>query len=191
MSNLTFDLDFDLDKEVQLWCRAVHRFGWNRQARIAELADHLHCEIERLQSEGLSRQAAFRAAAEQLGDVGQLQSEHIKNVPLLSLFFTQVEQVAFATLKSGEKPMTPKRAATYNIVISLVFAAAITLASYLIADTQYEGHAQTVTYLLIAIWFVPFTWLSAAGNGKSIPDSIKCDWALIKRKFSRLGKPGV
>ncbi|MEZ4726918.1 MAG: permease prefix domain 1-containing protein [Caldilineaceae bacterium] len=180
------DLKFELDKEVQIWCRAVHRFGWNRQARIAELADHLYCEIEQLQAAGLSAEVAFRTATEQLGDVAQLQSEHIKNATLLSLLYTQAEQFAFATLKSGDRPMTPKRAALYNILVSLFFAAAIILASYLIADTQYEHHAQTVTYLLIALWFVPFTWLSAAEKDKSIGDSIKCDWALIKRKFSRL-----
>lgn len=185
MSNLELDLDFDLEKEVQVWCRAVHRFGWNRQARIAELADHLCCEIERLQATGMSAEAAFRAATEQLGTVAALQSEHMKNATLLSLFYTQAEQFAYTTLRPGGKPMTPKRAALYNILVSLFFATAIILASYLIADTQYENHAQTVTHLLIALWFVPFIWLSAAGNDKSIADLTKYDWALIKRKFSQ------
>ncbi len=185
MSNLEFDQDFDLDREVTAWCRAVHPYGWNRRARREELADHLYCEIERLQAAGLSQQAAFRAATTQLGEVAELQSEHTKNATLLSLFYTQVEQFAFATLKSGEQPMTPQRAATYNIVISLFFAAAILLASYLMVNTQYEEYAQTVTYLLIALWFVPFTWLSAAKNDKSMADAMKCDWALIKRTISR------
>lgn len=179
-------LDFNLDREVQAWCRSVHAYGWGRQARRAELADHLYCEIDRLQATGLSAQAAFRTATEQLGDVAALQSEHTKNATLLSLFYTQAEQFAYATLQPGGKPMTPKRAALYTILVSLFFAATIVLASYLIADTQYEHHAQTVTHLLIAIWFVPFIWLSAAGSDKSMSESIKCDWALIKRTLSRL-----
>ena len=179
-------LEFDLEQEVQAWCRTVHPYGWNRRARVAELADHLYCELERQQAAGLSEEAAFRAATEQLGDVGTLQAEHTKNATLLTLFYTQVEQFAFATLQSGEKPMTPKRAALYNIVVALFFAAAIILASYLIADTQYEDHAQTVTYLLIAIWFIPFTWLSAAENDKSVSALLTCDWALIKRAVSHL-----
>ncbi|MEZ4863465.1 MAG: permease prefix domain 1-containing protein [Caldilineaceae bacterium] len=187
MSSLNFDMDFDLDAAVQAWCRSVHTYGWNRQARREELADHLYCEVERLQSEGLTEQAAFRMATERLGDIGLLQAEHTKNATILSIFYTHVEQFAFATLKSGKNSMTPQRAATYNILVSLFFAAAILLASYLIADTQYERHAQTVTHLLIAIWFVPFLWLSAAGNDKSR----RCDWASIKRTLSRLVNPNA
>lgn len=85
--------------------------------------------------------------------------------------------------------MSPKRAATYNIGLSLIFAAAILLASYLMVNTQYEEYAQTVTYLLIALWFAPFTWLSAAEKDKSMADAMKCDWALIKRTISRLVNP--
>ena len=127
MSNVNFDLNFDLDREVQAWCRAVHAYGWNRQARREELADHLYCEIERLQATGLAEDAAFHTATEQMGTVAALRAEHTKNATLLSLFYTQAEQFAYATLQPGGKPMTPKRAALYNILVSLFFAAAILL----------------------------------------------------------------
>ena len=54
---------FDLEREVDAWstkafagpCRA-------KAATRAELRDHLHCEIERLEAEGRSREEAFRVA---------------------------------------------------------------------------------------------------------------------------------
>ena len=44
--------------------------------------------------------------------------------------------------------------AVLNILVSLIFAMSILATSYLLADTQYR---QTVTYLLIAIWWIPFS----------------------------------
>jgi Na+-driven multidrug efflux pump len=43
------------------------------------------------------------------------------------------------------------------IATSLLFAGAILIASYLLKDSE---HAQTVTYLLIAAWCIPFSMLS-------------------------------
>ena len=48
--------------------------------------------------------------------------------------------------------------ATRQILTALVFASAILLASYLMRDSR---HDQTVQYLLIALWFVPFSMLTS------------------------------
>ena len=47
---------FDLEKEVHAWCASIHPSGWKRGARIAELKDHLFCEIERLSADGLTEE---------------------------------------------------------------------------------------------------------------------------------------
>lgn len=54
--------------------------------------------------------------------------------------------------------MSPKRPTLSIIIVSLIFAIAILVSSYLFADT---GYADTITYILIAIWFVPFAYLVA------------------------------
>ena len=44
------------------------------------------------------------------------------------------------------------------ILVSLMFAAAILIASYLLRGTE---HGDTATYFLIALWFIPFSFLCA------------------------------
>ena len=64
--------------------------------------------------------------------------------------------------------MNPKQAATLLIIISLIAAAAIMLSSYLLDG---RDTSQTVMFLIIAVWFVPFTWLSARAAGKKSGDN--------------------
>ncbi len=63
---------FDLDREVGTWVRRAYAGRCReRAASAAELEDHLRCEIERLEGEGLQREEAFRRAAAKLeGAVG-------------------------------------------------------------------------------------------------------------------------
>lgn len=56
--------------------------------------------------------------------------------------------------------MSPKKAIILNIIIALIFAGAIMLSSWLLQDTE---HAQTVMYIIIALWFIPSGILTAAG----------------------------
>ena len=53
--------------------------------------------------------------------------------------------------------MNLKKATYLNIGISILFAIAMVLSSYFLDGSDYE---QTVTYLLIALWFIPFAFLS-------------------------------
>jgi hypothetical protein len=57
--------------------------------------------------------------------------------------------------------MTAQKAAKLSIAISIVFAIAIMLGTWLTADTQYH---QVVTYVLIAIWFIPYSYLSTISS---------------------------
>ena len=56
--------------------------------------------------------------------------------------------------------MNKKKIAVFQISIALVFATAILLSSYLLEGTLYAKHTDTVSFLLIAVWFVPFTFLA-------------------------------
>lgn len=53
--------------------------------------------------------------------------------------------------------MDHKKAKWANIVIALFFAAAMIISSYYIADKEL---LKTVSFLLIAVWLVPFFYLS-------------------------------
>jgi hypothetical protein len=98
---------FDLDKEINAWCRSVHSNGWRRASSNAELKDHLYCEVERLSEEGLSEQQAFLAATERLGNVEDLRSEHSKNRNLLSVFSNYL--LANSPIPSGGTSMSETR----------------------------------------------------------------------------------
>jgi hypothetical protein len=53
--------------------------------------------------------------------------------------------------------MTSKRVMYTNIIISIVFAAAMIGSAILIDDTDTE---RTVRFILIAVWLVPFFYLT-------------------------------
>jgi len=57
--------------------------------------------------------------------------------------------------------MNPKNAHLYIILVSIVFTVVILIVSQLLADKSYAG---TVTNLLIALWFIPFTYIIKLGN---------------------------
>ena len=67
--------------------------------------------------------------------------------------------------------MNPKKAAFLIILISLLFAAAIILSSMYIDD---KGSAQTVTFLLIGLWWIPFSYLAAAAGKRSLKSDFRC-----------------
>ncbi len=61
--------------------------------------------------------------------------------------------------------MTTRKANLLNIVISLLFAAAILFSGFLLEGSE---HKQTMTYLLLALWFIPFSFLSGFAAKKKM-----------------------
>lgn len=73
--------------------------------------------------------------------------------------------------------MSNRQAASLNVAISILFAAAIIIsAKYLNFGSDF-----TVTGLLIAAWFVPFWTLSNWNGQNSVAREINC----LRRLFSR------
>jgi hypothetical protein len=60
--------------------------------------------------------------------------------------------------------MNPKKAKSLLIIVSLIIAIAMIISSYFLADT---GHSQTAVFILIAIWWIPFTYLTRVSKRKS------------------------
>jgi hypothetical protein len=74
---------FDLDREATVWSEAVYANDCRGAASVAELRDHLYCEIDRARAEGLSDEQAFAAAVAKLGPATKLATEHAKNRSVL------------------------------------------------------------------------------------------------------------
>jgi hypothetical protein len=56
--------------------------------------------------------------------------------------------------------MNPKKIALLQIATAIFFAAAMIASSFLLKNMQFEQHSKTVILLLIAVWFIPFTFLA-------------------------------
>lgn len=75
---------FDLEREVAAWSAALHADRCGSAAALAEVVDHLYCEIDRARTEGLSDEQAFRVAVSRLGARTELVAEAAKNRSLLA-----------------------------------------------------------------------------------------------------------
>ena len=64
--------------------------------------------------------------------------------------------------------MNPKKAATLNIVVSLILVAAFIVADYLLEGTS---HNQTAKFALIAGWWIPFSFF-----GNSFIGAKRCNF---------------
>lgn len=160
---------FDLDKEVDAWCRSVHPVSFKRKDRIEELKDHVYSAIERYQEDGMSEEEAFGYVISRMGESDDLAKEHTKNSPSLIQAAYRLNEFESKQIDKLNFLMNPKKLAGLIIVISLAFAAAILLADYFVPPE----HNQTVMYLLIALWFVPYSWLTAAAVRKEEKDIAK------------------
>lgn len=159
---------FQLEQAMDEWCESVLVTRCGNQAKIDEIKDHLYCVIERLTEEGLTEEQAFNAATRQLGEADDLMAEYAKNKALLSKLCdaeTRLES------KLRIKNMDPKKAATYQVVVSLAFAAAILISSYLLRGTE---HATTVMFILIALWWIPFSIIVSSSGKHSVKSEIEC-----------------
>ena len=70
---------FDLDREIDSWCRDVLGARCVNTAGMDELVDHVHCEVEKLRGQGMNAEEAFNAATERMGDTRELAREYTKN----------------------------------------------------------------------------------------------------------------
>jgi hypothetical protein len=64
------------------------------------------------------------------------------------------------SLEIAMNATSPKRSATLAILVSLMFAAGMLIISYVMADSP---NRETAVFLMIALWWIPFSYLSA-GN---------------------------
>ncbi|MFT5194759.1 MAG: hypothetical protein ACI9EW_002180 [Cellvibrionaceae bacterium] len=171
---------FNLDKEINAWCRSVHPFGLRHKARISELKDHLYSAVEQHQKEGMSEKEAFFHAIGRMGEASDLAEEHSKNSSIFSTIINRMIQFECrllnrwsAVLENSKIPFVSNALSSkwkiglLNIVVSLFFAGAILISSFFIKDPDMSS---SIMYFWIAIWFIPYMFLSTVGMRVSKTD---------------------
>jgi hypothetical protein len=81
---------FHLDREIHDWSERERARRCGRTLPVAEMEDHLHCEVERLRGTGMPVEEAFAAATASLGrsiDVGRGSGAKAMRGPLLANAF--------------------------------------------------------------------------------------------------------
>ncbi|MEM7518893.1 MAG: hypothetical protein AAF368_18475 [Planctomycetota bacterium] len=149
-----------IEKRALAWCRRVHPLGLGRSARVAELYDHLMSDVEARIADGVLAEQAFQEAVTQMGGSGELAAEHAK---LRGVQKWSAVLVALATCNSEvlATRVTYRERAALLLGISLFFAGLMIASSAWLAGW---GPSQRVVFLLMAVWFVPFSVLSSVST---------------------------
>jgi hypothetical protein len=135
---------FDLDREVANWTAAVYAARCRPETGVAELTDHLYCEIDRARGEGMSEEEAFRAAVARLGSVPQLIAENAKNRSALG---TVCEAVG-----RGERSLTREQRRLLN-VHAFLWAVAMIATSAFVKRTVPDLSAWFLLTVLLSLWW--------------------------------------
>ena len=134
---------FDLDLEVQRWCKKAAPGLFLRSRRIAELEDHVHCAVASLIDEGHSQEQAFQLAIKTVGSASHLRREFRKNMGIVSFLLSQRARLRTA------KP-------------SLIVAASILIA-FLFSNTTMDGSfTEWAKNTVVALCMMPLKWLTGA-----------------------------
>lgn len=161
--------NFELDKEVDRWCRSVLKEVAGNEDAIAELKDHLYCEIDALRILGMPDQQAFIRATERMGSVEELMAEYSKNTGVVRRIL-----MAFANKFSHQAWVT----AIYTFLYLILFAIMTTSISRILEGTDYFSAIGPLLYVL---------WVSPLLVFASSCQAVKSEWACIKRML----KPGL
>jgi len=189
---------FDLDNEIQTWSQTLKQKGCISknvsENNIDELVDHLYCEIEALQNEGLSAKEAFEKAVEQFGESGLFLMEQDKNRSSSSAFLHASGLVQLHKLEKRILPMSnqsnqsdqsnesnnKKMPRTILIIlVSLCFATAMIATPHLVSDKDLSSLISDLLYAAAAIFIITL--------GIKNRHSLKCEYLWIKRNLLKLG----
>jgi hypothetical protein len=135
---------FDLNREVEAWSAAVYAERCQPAASVAELSDHLYCEIDLGRAAGLSDEEAFRTAVARLGSVSELSAENAKNRSAFG--------AACAVAAKLEGPFSRQHR-------GLLLAHALLWATLMIASAAVLKKTEITGWMLVAI-LIPLWWAS-------------------------------
>lgn len=146
---------FDLEKEVAAWSQAVHADRCRNADEVAELADHLLCEIEQLRAARstagrtqLSDEQAFKIAIATLGGKRGLTAEHAKNRSRIGALWAKV--VRYERAQSAGLTREHSRLIAAHAILWAVLIAASALA---LSKSGAKDAATGLFTVWIPLWF--------------------------------------
>ena len=157
---------FQLEEAIVGWRRSLRRRGRIRKARIAELEDHLRCEIEERLANGQSAEDAFQDASRQLGDTRQLAKAYAVNAGWAGRMWQRIKQNHY----TNGGCMSRRMKSAMIILNALFFAAVILLSKWYWMN---DGFSSTTLFLIIAVWFGAHVALTDR-QAKSLRSEIRC-----------------
>ncbi|MEM7017534.1 MAG: permease prefix domain 1-containing protein [Pseudomonadota bacterium] len=167
---------FQRDQAVDTWCQDLIGHQCQSAPNIDELKDHLHCEIDRLVSTGLSEQRAFLTATRELGEPDALVQEYTKNRRWRTIICAKPAALNHTT-DNRHQPVSQKKEAILMIVHSLIWATMMIGSSLILVGTE---QAATMMQLIFAGWFVSFMLT------QNMQDSARAEYICLKGKFMKL-----
>jgi len=132
---------FSLEKAVQQWCELVLSNDSIKSRNIDELKDHLYCEVENFQQQGIEDSEAFKLAIKKMGEIDLLSGEFEKN----RTFLQKLCAFEYGTVADHENKTLGVR--SMMIQQSILWAAAI-IATTLILDDKQQAMSVVFTVLL-------------------------------------------
>lgn len=143
---------FELEREIQNWCEsALPDDCGTDPERLAELADHLHCEIERLEGQGMPTQKAFEQATQRLGKAKEIMMEYSKNQSFIARLCALDRRLG--SVETLSNPLVKKAASRLTLGNAILWAAAMIASALLVGDAEKVGY-------LVPLVFVPL-WIGS------------------------------
>ena len=165
---------FNLEQAVDQWCSEVIKSA-GTPGKKDELKDHLYSDIERLQDEGLTQEAAFKSAIERLGEANSLAGEYAKNHNLLNKICVFENTILNANNNSATGENSMHVSSKIIITQSILWAAAILACAIILADTE---QANQVLFLVLT----PLAIVSTLSLGAKSNKAERC----VRTYFSKI-----
>ena len=141
---------FNLELAIHQWCVQVLASHALNTEKLAELKDHLYCEIEEQVAQGKSEQQAFNQAINSIGDAENLKAQFDIN----RSFFDKLCAKDYGTLgefyhdsEAGERLLKIHK--KLQISQAILWAAALLASALIVKDNKEQ--AFNVTMLLVVL----------------------------------------
>ncbi len=141
---------FDLEREIEQWCRTIIDCGCARETDLNELKDHLYCLVEEHRKQGQPEQDAFVDAIKQMGDTRLITDEYARNRTLLqkiAAYDRKLERSITGRFRSITGRFSGKQ------LIGFLLGYSVFCALLMLLLAVYVGLA--VIWIML-IWFIPF-----------------------------------
>ena len=137
---------FNLDEEIDALSHRVYASRCRNAAHMAELRDHLYCEIEQLRARGMSDEQAFAAARAKFGAGSAFARELAKNL-------TPAELLCEWAARYDRGIADPRWRSAF-IVHGAVWALVILVAAIAIKHAHLsESWSWLFTAVMIPLWY--------------------------------------